>query len=143
MSGRPRNGDEICKFLRPRLHLKHSGSILRFERDTVPLSPKCDREKLASVTFCASEQCRDSMTPGAHAETITKRYGISYKIAHYIMIYGLQLGRRRGGKSRGGEVIERRKMLLHPPDAQKAAQFMLKTGLLGQFQDLKGEPMRL
>ena len=34
-------------------------------------------------------------------------------------------------------------MLSHPPFAQKAAQFMLKTGLIGQFEDLKGEPMRL
>ena len=36
-----------------------------------------------------------------HAETIIKRYGISYKIAHYIMSYNLQLGQRRGGKSPG------------------------------------------
>ena len=42
-----------------------------------------------------------------------------------------------------GGVIEWRKMLSHPPFAQKAAQFMLKTGLLGQFEDLRGEPMRL
>ena len=34
-------------------------------------------------------------------------------------------------------------MLSHSPFAQKAAQFMLKTGLLGQFEDLKGEPVRL
>ena len=41
-----------------------------------------------------------------------------------------------------GGVIEWRKMLSHPPFAQKAAQFILKTGLFGQFEDLKGEPMR-
>ena len=34
-------------------------------------------------------------------------------------------------------------MLSYPPFAQKAVQFMLKTGLLGQFEDLKGKPMRL
>ena len=34
-------------------------------------------------------------------------------------------------------------MLSHPPFAQKAAQFKLKTTLLGQFEDFKGKPMRL
>ncbi len=34
-------------------------------------------------------------------------------------------------------------MLSHTPVAQKAAHFMLKTGLPGQFEDLKGETMRL
>ena len=29
-------------------------------------------------------------------------------------------------------------MLSHPPFAQKAAQFMMKTGGLGQFEDLQG-----
>ena len=33
--------------------------------------------KNVSAIFCASEECRDLMTPGAHAETITKRYGMS------------------------------------------------------------------
>ena len=41
----------------------------------------------------------------------------------------------------GGGFIEWWKMLSHPPFAQKAAQFKLKPGLLGQFEDLKGEPM--
>lgn len=42
------------------------------------------------------------------------------------------------GRARNGDVI-----LSHPPFAHKTAQFMLKIGLLGQFEDLKGEPMRL
>ena len=47
MSGRARSGDAIYGFLR-RLHLAHSGSTLKFERDAVQLAPKCEREKLVS-----------------------------------------------------------------------------------------------
>ena len=48
-----------------------------------------------------------------------------------------------GEEERTGGIIEWRKKLSHLPFAQKAAQFMMKTGLLGQFEDLQGEPMRL
>lgn len=99
MSGRARNGVEICRFLYPCLHLIHSQFIFKFERDIAQLSTKCELEKLASITFYASKKCRDSMIPAVYITTITKRYGISCKVAHYIMIYSLHFRRRRGEKS--------------------------------------------
>ena len=75
--------------------------------------------------------CRDLMNPGAHAETTTKRYGMSYRTAHSSHL--CTINNVGGGEDQraGGGIIERRKMLSHRPFAQKAAQFMLKTGLLG------------
>lgn len=99
MSRRARNGVKICGFLYPCLHLIHSQLILKFEGDIVQLSPKCKLEKLAPITFYASKRCRDSMIPAVYIRTITKRYGISCKVARYIMIYSLHFGRRRGEKS--------------------------------------------
>ena len=92
----------LPRILYTHLHLTHSGFITKFEKDKAQLSPEWEREKSVSATFCDSEECRDLITPGAHIETTTKLYGMSYRTSHSITIYDQQFGRRRGGKSPGG-----------------------------------------
>lgn len=95
VNGQTRNGDAIYEFSHPHLHLTRSGFIPEFEKDRAQLSPICEREKSVSPTFYASEECRDLMIPDAHAETTSKRYGMSCRTAHSTTIYDQQLGRKR------------------------------------------------
>lgn len=84
LNGQTRNGYAICELSHPHLH---PGIKSKFGMDTAELSPKWERGISGSATFCAS----------AHADTTTKRNGMSYRTAHSITIYDHQLRWSRGG----------------------------------------------